>query len=497
MVEMILNLEFKYKNISFSELKEIFSNFNWKCEPRWHQYVSLLYAADDRDRLCYFHDVGTGKTPLGIMTAKYLWGAKKILVVCPSSAFGAWEKDIPQFTNYSHTILTGTSKQRLKELKKWDKDVYIINYEGLKTIFATLFKKTAAGNGGGWRIDNSKFNYYFDCIIFDEVHKCKNYSALQTKICAKLSRQSKHAIGLTGTPIDNSLLEAFQIMNVVDLGKSLGTNFFTFRFNYFDKKRYDWILRNGAKNKILEKMKTSSISFSAEECYDLPEIQEQELILQPTAEYKTLLGQIRHNNRIKFKNKHVEFLNSSGEISDQKCLEALRQIACGFFYDQEKNAVLLSKQPKAKAIVDKLEDSNSKIIIFYHYKAEKIIYEKELSRAKIGFLSMYGGQDLNERRKFEKQFHKDPKIRVIIAQKSVANEGFDGTAATIIVHTTPVGSPKIRKQCKGRIRRANQKAKHLFAYDLVLLQSVDERIIQNRGPRFSFVKDCMDFLKDG
>ena len=87
-------------------------------------------------------------------------------------------------------------------------------------IFAVLLRWIYSN--GTKKIDIKRMKVYadFDLLIFDEIHKLKNYKAQQSKIALELSKKIKHVIGLTGTPIGNNLLDLFNEMRVIDLGKT-------------------------------------------------------------------------------------------------------------------------------------------------------------------------------------------------------------------------------------------------------------------------------------
>ena len=146
--------DFDYKSLTKEEVHEIFADVDFHCEPMLHQYVSLAFGMG-RDRVSFWHDVGVGKTLIALYLAK-LWKCKKILVVCPSSAFGSWRRDLRYNTDFSYVFLTGSGRERKRELKKKAKEVYVITYAGLKTIYAKLFK------GEGWRIQ--PLSFFHNCM---------------------------------------------------------------------------------------------------------------------------------------------------------------------------------------------------------------------------------------------------------------------------------------------------------------------------------------------
>lgn len=484
---------FNYKKLSSEELDYILRNVSFKIKPRLHQAISVVFAVDNDDhRVVFQHGVGSGKTLCGLFTTQ-LWKCKKILVITPSSAFCAWNKGIPQGTDYSYSFLTGTKKERISALKK-KCDIYVINYEGLKYIYGIL--KPSYINKKGkvvkeWSINYSSLVDKFDCIIFDEVHRCSNYTSLQTKICLLLSKRAKYCIGMTGTSIDKSMLELFNLQKVVDLGKSFGLNFFMYRRIYFYESFYDWKLKDGAKEKILKRIAHNTISFETDECTDLPELQEMEIVVKPTKEFLDIEKAIIDGHCIDTGD--VVINNENIKTKAQR----LRQLSGGFLYckgeDNIQEVFCLKKNPKLEALWDFIQDTDSKIVIFYWYKQDRILIEGMLKRKKIKYVSMYGGQNQIERMKIQKSFSNDSSIRVMTAQSRIA-EGYDAFAANIAIFYLPLGSPRMRTQCIGRIYRSGQ-TKKCFVYDIIMDNSVDWRIIKDRSERFSLVNSVREYIQ--
>jgi len=474
---------FDYKLLTQQELDRIFSGVHFKVQPRWHQLVSLAFAIErDNHRVMFLHGVGTGKTLCALFTAQ-LWNCKKILVICPSSAFGAWERDIPFGTDYSYTFLVGTKNERLMRLDE-GKNVNIINYEGLKVIYGNLVNK-------GWRIDYTSFVHDFDCIIIDEAHRCNNYKSLQTKICHELSKRARCVVGMTGTVIDKTMLELFNTYRVVDLGASLGVNFFRYRNMYFYPAGYDWRLKPRAKEKILNCISRTTISFDRDECIDLPELQEIEITVEPTREFLDLQELIMKGLPI-----HVDDIEVENENESVRA-HRLRELSGGFFYYDDnggrKSHVLL-ENPKLAALLDFIKDSGSKILVFYWFEAEKILIENALKSNKIQYVSICSGQDPMERKEAVTKFAQNSSIQIMTAQSRIS-EGYDATVADTVVFYLPLGSPRMRTQCVGRIHRSGQSKKCLVV-DLVLRSSIDKRIILDRGERFDLVRSFKKYLQD-
>lgn len=496
--QLILGIEvpndFDYKSLTKIEVQEIFRDVDFPLEPMHHQYVSLVFAAD-KNRLSYLLDVGTGKTLLALYDAK-LWGCKKTLVVCPSSAFGSWRRDLKKNTDFTYSFVVGSGRSRKCQLKK-KKDVYVITYPGLKTVYAKYPKY----KGEGWKVQDDSFIHNFDCIILDEDHRCGNHDSLQSEICYQLSRRAKYVIGMTGTLIDSdkSFLDLHNVYKVIDLGKSLGPNFFAYRNRYFEKeicgkkfgnKWVEWHLKPGAREEILDRIAGISISYDREECFELPPKQEIIRYILPSKEFLKIQKDIVDNKSIK---------SSKGKVLIKKSMiskpHVMRELPSGFFYyGEDKKVFSLKVNSKAEALVDFLDDTKSKVLVFYWYTEERNIIKKALRKADISFCSAFGGQTEIEREDEIARFSDDSSTKVLLSQVTVGNEGYDAFVANTVVFFSPLSSPKKRKQCIGRIYRKGQKRKCLIV-DFVLEDSFEEHVIVNRSVRFKLVREAEAYMR--
>lgn len=482
---------FEYKSLTDEELAYIFRGMEFRLKPMRHQYVSLAFGTSRR-RSSFWHDVGTGKTLCALYLAR-LQGCTRTLVVCPHSAFSSWRRDLRDYTDFSYSFIIGSGRERKRQLKTV-RDVSVITYEGLKTLYAKLIK------GRGWVIQDDSFIHDFDNLVLDEDHRCGNYESLQSRICYELSRRANYCLGMTGTLTDGSFLELFNIYRVIDLGKSLGTNFFAYRFKYFDKvihgRQYgrqwvEWELKPGAEREILDRLSNSTLCYEREECFELPPIQEVVRYIPPTKQFLNFQEDVVNSRPLKIPGSNILITKKIKAVA-----HVLRELPSGFFYyGEDKLTYRLKKNPKLLALIDILEDTSSKVLVSYWYREERTILEQGLKKAKISFCSAAGGMDSDDFDDEIERFSKDKSVKVLLAQTTVASEGFDAFVANVVVFFTPLGSPKMRKQVIGRIQRKGQQ-KRCLVIDLVLEGSSEERVIQDRGPRFNRVKSAMDFVRD-
>ena len=161
------------------------------------------------DRYIYNLDVGTGKSVITLATVlKHMelhHVNKCLVIVCVAGLRFTWQQEIEKHTkgvkckilgnrkNSKGVWLTKGNKEKLDDLNNIEDDVqfYITNIESIrdKSITDKLVKLFDRG--------------VFNCIICDEIHKCSNCGAQQSKALMRLENHCKYTYLLTGTIMMN------------------------------------------------------------------------------------------------------------------------------------------------------------------------------------------------------------------------------------------------------------------------------------------------------
>jgi SNF2 family DNA or RNA helicase len=215
-----------------------------------HQHTMFGFHAR---LLCSFDlsDVGVGKSaPAALSIEKFIWdGYKNTLVIAPNSILDNWVNEIQTWTRLSTIVLRGEKKKRL-ELLAQSADVYILNFEGVRTIFPELMRKN------------------FSIIIVDEAHHIKSYKAQQTKLILKLGQQATIRKAMSGTLVTNDLEDVWAPAQFVE-PKIFACNQWGFRQRYMQDKNAgkswmkfpDWQPRPGAVEEVRKKLEPYAIRF--------------------------------------------------------------------------------------------------------------------------------------------------------------------------------------------------------------------------------------------
>ncbi|MBA7626780.1 hypothetical protein ES703_34236 [subsurface metagenome] len=157
--------------------------------------------------LCLADDMGLGKT---IQVIAFLLHLKEnypdepgsVLIICPTSVLFNWSREIKKFAP-DLEVFFHHGPERYKDASN------IPEFLESHRIFLTTF--------GTLRNDIDFLETInFSGIIVDEIQNIKNFSSKQTKAVYRL--QGHYKIGLSGTPIENRLMELWTLFEFLNPG---------------------------------------------------------------------------------------------------------------------------------------------------------------------------------------------------------------------------------------------------------------------------------------
>ena len=165
-------------------------------------------------------------------------GAKKILIVCPSSVKVNWKREINVFCDDVAIVNS----------KNWQTAQFtIINFDILKNFHTLTDEKDTESDK---IIHRELANANFDLLIVDEAHNLKNKKSKRGEIIADLA--VNYGINktwlLTGTPVANRPMDFFNLLKIIK--SPIAENWHYFANRYCDAKKFYKTLKNGTKKQI-------------------------------------------------------------------------------------------------------------------------------------------------------------------------------------------------------------------------------------------------------
>ncbi|MEI6060069.1 MAG: DEAD/DEAH box helicase [Bacteroidota bacterium] len=403
-------------------------------------------------------EMGLGKTLQAIGTAilkKDIFGFTKTLVVCPASLKEQWKKEIEKFSNEKALVIEGLPEEREKQYQDKDHFFFIITYE-------TVLRDHLLLNKTG-----------IDFLILDEAQRIKNF---ETKTATSIRRLDfKHVLVITGTPIENRLIDIFSIVGVINPYFFGPLWEFSYQHCLFDPEKHNKI--NGYYNLQQLNKRLEPILLRREKkkvLEQLPNVQQFNVPvnLSPLqAEYHASYAKgIAQIIRKKFLTPY--------DLQKLQLLLASMRMVCDSTYliDEETN-----ESPKLEELkyilLEKLDIANSdrKIIIFSEWvKVHKLIGQI-LRENNIGFAELNGSVPVKLRGELIRKFETNPHCKIFLSTEA-GGSGLNLQVADTLINFELPWNPAKKNQRIGRIDRLGQKSSKLTIFNFITRNSIEQQI---------------------
>lgn len=194
-----------------------------KSELRDYQHEAINHAIQHKHTLFDMY-MGMGKT-LCAMISTLHHKPKKVLVLCPRNALGAWlscvEEWFPEYAVAEEFNILRAKGNKKKRLKQWEKEstFYICTYQ---TYLADY--------------DHIKNIHKFDVYNIDEVHKIPSHTTKTFKALEKCLRNIPIKYLLTGTWIKRNASYGWRHLHLLDRDEF--SSFWKFKNTYCQMLNY-------------------------------------------------------------------------------------------------------------------------------------------------------------------------------------------------------------------------------------------------------------------
>jgi SNF2 family DNA or RNA helicase len=403
-------------------------------------------------------EMGLGKTIQAIGTAilkKKIFGFKKTLVVCPASLKEQWKNEIEKFTDEKAMVIQGFPDERKLQYLSTDYYFFIVNYE-------TVLRDQEAINDAG-----------IDYLIMDEAQRAKNY---ETKTANALKRiETRHKLVITGTPIENRLIDIFSILSIIE-PEFLGPLWeFSYQHCLFDPDKHNKI--NGYYNlqKLNKKLGNILLRREKRKVLDqLPNVQQLNvpLSLSPLqadyhASYARGIAQIIRK----------KFMTPYDLQRLQMLLSSMRMVCDSTYLIDDKT----NESPKLLELeyllLEKMDVRNKdvKIIIFSEWiKVHKLI-GRMLRENNIGFVELNGKIPVKARGELIRKFETNPGYKIFLSTEA-GGSGLNLQIADTLINFELPWNPAKKNQRIGRIDRLGQKSNNLTIINFITRNSIETQI---------------------
>ncbi len=401
-------------------------------------------------------DMGLGKTIQILAAILFYKERNKLenrpsLIIVPPTLISNWENEIKKFTpELSYYIYHGSN--RTYPLEEYD---IILTSYGVVRLDLDLFLDET------WLL----------CVI-DEAQNIKNPNTEQTKAIKSVNATTK--IALTGTPIENKLMDYWSIFDFVHKGYLSTKDDFKRQFVMPIEKLEDeetlHELRTIAKPFVLRRLKTDDDIKK-----ELPEKFINDIYCTLSKKQVKLYNAILEE--IFFDIENSKGIQRKGIIL--KILTALKQTCNHPAQFLAIKNPKISESGKMELLVNILEnilDNDEKVIIFTQYvEMGKLIQQLISKKFKQEVLFLHGSQTREEKTRIIDTFQEDENYKIFVATLKTGGTGLNLTAAQNVIHYDLWWNPAVENQATDRVHRIGQE-NDVMVYRFITKGTLEETI---------------------
>ena len=415
-------------------------------------------------------DMGLGKTLQTISLLNEIYQENRnfsALIIVPSSLLYNWKEEIIKFTGITPVLVEGTAAQRRKIISKGSKGFLITTYQALRND-----------------IEEYK-NREFDVVVLDEAQNIKTTTSQIKKAVMKIN--SKVNFALTGTPVENNILELWSIFDFVIPGYLDNLTKF--------KKTYKEAIVNPNSSKI-NNLREIIAPFllrrtKKEVLTELPDKIESNMVVTLSTEQKQLYMSYIKQAKSEMK-KFNE--NDNNRMKILAILTKLRQICNSPTLFKEDYKGEVAKLEVLRDILPDITENGHRLLIFSQFVGTLKEIEKELADMGIEYFYIDGNVKSKERVDICNKFNAGERQVVLISLKA-GGTGLNLVGADVVIHYDPWWNIAVENQASDRAYRIGQK-KSVQVIKLVTEGTIEEKIIKIQESKRQLSENLLE-NKDG
>ncbi len=412
-------------------------------------------------------DMGLGKT---LQVLAYIKSeleedaSKKSLIVAPTSLVYNWQNEVSKFLpSLKVLVIDGSKKVREDKLKTID------DYNIVITSYALV------------RNDIEIYNQLdVDLMIIDEAQHIKNPGSKTSRAIKTVKAKKRFA--LTGTPIENTILELWSIFDFVMPGylQTLG------RF----KTTYEKPIKDGDEESLaaLKKLITPFLlrRLKIDVLKELPDKIENKIVVDLHDDqkkvYMAYLDKVKDELETAYKSQGF----NKSRIKILAALTRLRQICCDPSIFLENYEGSSSKLELLEELLEELIEGGHRVLIFSQFTTMLGNIKVLLEKMNINYFSLDGSTKAIKRNEMVNDFN-DGENEVFLISLKAGGTGLNLTGADTVIHFDPWWNPAVEEQATDRAYRIGQ-TKKVHVIKIVTRGTIEEKIYALQEKKREIIK---------
>ena len=409
---------------------------------------------------CLADDMGLGKTiqTLSLVQRDWTDGERRpVLLVCPTSVTGNWQKEAARFTPELPVLVHhGIARNRGAAFEEAASKHAIV-----VSTYTLLHRDEGVLSNVNWA-----------GVILDEAQNIKNPETRQAR--AARSIKSGYRITLTGTPVENHVGDLWSIMEFLNPGflgshGAFQTRFFKPIQVYGDKNAAEK-LRKITGPFILRRLKTDKSIIT-----DLPDKLEMKVFCNLTREQASLYEAVAKDAQAAIES--AEGIERKGVVL--ATLLKLKQVCnhpAQFLKDKSAIAGRSGKLARITEMIEETLEVGDRSLIFTQFTEMGEILRRHIQET-FGFevLFLHGGTPKKQRDTMVERFGKPDGPRIFLLSLKAGGTGLNLVSANHVFHFDRWWNPAVENQATDRAFRIGQ-TKNVQVHKFVCAGTLEEKI---------------------
>lgn len=388
-------------------------------------------------------DAGTGKTGVRIwrFSKRRAKGGGCMLVLgLRSTLRSVWEADFKKFAPHLKTSVARAENRAAAFAV--EADVYITNHDAVKWLAQqkpAFFKR-------------------FDEIAIDESEFFKHYSSQRSRAMLKIVKHFKYRTCMTATPNDNTIVDVWHQVLLLDDGKRLGKLFFPFRNSVatpvqvgHNANMVEWRDKDGAEEAVFGLLSDIVIRHRLDDCADIPENHQYPIAYEMSTAQKRAYMQMESTKLL-----DMGKLGGITAINAAAVATKLLQVASGAVYSGPDKYVVVDTS-RYELILDLVQQRKHPLVLFL-WKHQRDLLVAEAEKRSLNFCVFDGDTSDNDRLAFVQNYQRGA-YDVMFAHPKTVGHGQTLTRGTSTIWASPTHLAAQFIQASSRQRRIGQTEK--------------------------------------
>ncbi len=407
-------------------------------------------------------EMGLGKTLQALAFLQTLGGRAQTgapaLVVCPTSLVWNWMSETQRFTPQLKVVsLHGADRHELF--------ARIGEYDMVVTSYALI------------RRDADKYrDLEFDTVILDEAQHIKNRQTQNAQAVKAI--RARHRLVLTGTPLENSVLDLWSIFDFLMPGYLGAAQDFRERYEVPITREKS----EAAQTRLARRLRPFMLRrLKRDVAADLPARLEQIAYCELTADQQAVYQELLQAGRREI----TEAVGTQGLARSRmlilNTLLRLRQTCCDLRLlklDKIDPANASAKVDLFGELLEEVMDGGHRALVFSQFVSVLHLLRDTLQAGNVEYCYLDGST--TNRGEIVQRFQTSD-IPVFLISLKAGGVGLNLTGADTVIHFDPWWNPAVEDQATDRAHRIGQ-ARVVTSYKLITRGTVEEKILalQNR-----------------